>query len=348
MNASHQKTKAVMGNGGVRLSPEMLVSPLLEKLSDMAVERLGLRLVIVFPSENGLDQVLVGSSDYLNTFCKLVQSSHDGADHCRMCHLVMTRAARPDSPLEHRCHTGASALVKLVSGHEDSSLAVLSSCCFIGQDPAAVWPQARRRAKDMGLDEQALKKAFDGMTRLDSAKLKVAEQIMGMASDAISLLVDKLLADAALDRERKARAPGREVSAALEKELLQAVSTLKEKAQAPHGRKGSKRGVSPIDIVSDVVASKPHLPFSLRSVAAACHITPNHFSFLFHQRHGECFSEYLTGQRLKYSRILLKDLTLNISQVAARAGFKDAGYFARRFKQKIGMSPRQWRLKLER
>ena len=45
------------------LTPESLASPLLETLNDMAVKYLGLRLVIVFPSQSGMNQIAVGKGN---------------------------------------------------------------------------------------------------------------------------------------------------------------------------------------------------------------------------------------------------------------------------------------------
>lgn len=330
--------------------PGLLTDPLLEKLSELAVKTVGMRLVVVYPTEKGLEQIVIGKSNYLNPFCKLIQDTAKGADSCRICHLVMTRSSRPNSSFVKRCHMGASALVRLVAGHEESSLGVLSSCCFIDQDPEASWSVARRHGKDLGLDEQVLRNAFNNMPKLTPEKTELASQIMAMAGDALKLIISRINAETELARLQSSTTPEKQMTALLEREVRLLSSSLKErnKKNAAPSRRKSRSGASPIDIVSEVVANRPYLPYSLKTVASVCHITPNHFSFLFHKRHKLCFSDYLTEQRLLYSKKLLKNLTLNISQVASQAGFQDAGYFARRFKQKNGISPRQWRMKLER
>lgn len=330
--------------------PGLLSDPLLEKLSELAVKTVGMRLVVVYPTEKGLDQHVIGQSPYLNPFCKLIQDRAKGADSCRICHLVMTRSSRPNASMVRRCHMGASALVSLVSGHEESSLAVLSSCCFIDQDPETTWSIAKRHGKDLELDEQVLRNAFNNMPRLTPEKTELASQIMAMAGDALKLIINRVNAETELARLQSSNTPERQMTALLEREIKQLTSSLKERSKSslPPSRRKSRSGASPVDIISEVVANRPYLPYSLKTVASVCHITPNHFSFLFHKRHNLCFSEYLTEQRLLYSKKLLKNLTLNISQVASQAGFQDAGYFARRFKQKNGVSPRQWRMKLER
>ena len=315
----------------------------------MAVQLVGMRLVIVYPSESGLEQVVVGTSNYMNKFCALIQSTDTGADHCRMCHLVMTKSSHADTPMVQRCHTGASALVRLVSGKQDSSLAVLSSCCFTDQNAVAAWPVARRRGLALGLKEDELKKAYKEMVRLTPEKIKTARLIMDIAGDALKLVVDRVTAEAALEKERQSRHPGRAVATAVENALHQTASTLQETRKTTEPSPPASSGnASVIDVISDLIASKPYLSFTLRTAAASIQLTPNHFSFLFHKQHKICFSEFLTEHRIIYSKTLLKDLTLNIAQVAAKSGFHDAGYFARRFKQKTGLSPRDWRQKLER
>jgi len=347
--ASPLPSKAASGLEGLHLKPEHFVSPILEKLNDLAVNLIGMRLVVVYPTGKGLEQVAVGTNDYMNPFCKLIQSKENGAEHCRMCHLVMTKSSRSTAVMAQRCHTGASALVRLVSGEEDSSLGVLSSCCFVGQDSAATWPMARRRGKALGIDEATIKKAFQQMVTLDPQQTKMAHQILDIAGDALKLIIDGIAAGAALEKAHKAHVPEHLVTTAVENALQHAASTLHESKLKPAGTKSRvSGGASVIDIISELVASKPYLPFNLRTVSAAIQITSNHFSHLFHKQHKVCFSEYLTEQRLNYSKTLLKDLALNIAEVALKSGFHDAGYFTRRFKQKTGLTPREWRLKLER
>ena len=337
------------GKANILLKAEHFSTPILDKLNEMAVQLIGMRLVIVYPTENGLEQVVIGSSDYMNKFCALVQSTDTGANHCRMCHLVMTKSSHADTPLVQHCHTGASALVRVVSGKQDSSLAVLSSCCFTDQNSVATWPIARRRGLALGLKEADLKKAYKEMVRLTPEKIKTARLIMDIAGDALKLVVDRVTAEAALEKERQSRNPGQAVATAVENALNLTASTLQETSNATEiPLPSSLGGTSVITIISDLVASKPYLPFTLRTAASSIQLTPNHFSYLFHKQHKICFSEFLTEHRLIYSKTLLKDLTLNIAQVAAKSGFHDAGYFARRFKQKTGLSPRDWRQKLER
>jgi len=77
-------------------------------------------------------------------------------------------------------------------------------------------------------------------------------------------------------------------------------------------------------------------------------MSPNHSSALFHKYREQSFSAFLTEQRMKLSKRVLGDLTLNIAEVARAAGYDDPGYFARRFKQVVGVTPSEWRNRITR
>ena len=53
--------------------------------------------------------------------------------------------------------------------------------------------------------------------------------------------------------------------------------------------------------------------------------------------------KWLLQKRLDYSSVLLKNLALNVSQVALDCGFEDLSHFSRAFKDKFGVSPANYR-----
>ncbi|MEI6789256.1 MAG: helix-turn-helix domain-containing protein [bacterium] len=329
------------------LKPGDFVSPILDSLSDMAVKLLGLRLVIIYPTKDGMAQALVGSSHYLSEFCRLVQGSPDGAEHCRICHLLMAQKTPHKSSMVKRCHSGVSTLVQHLPGARDCDLAILTSCALVNENAVSAGKIIQRRGKKLGIDSIKLKKAQENLCKLDPEKMELALMIMNMAAQALTLILDKLTLERDLEQEKKRHTPDEVIATAINAELNQAISTLSERR--PRSAEVSRSpSAALIDVISDLMARKPDLPFRLTAIAAACRITPNHFSHLFHEHHKKCFSGYLTEQRLNRAKILLKNPTLNVAQVAAESGFRDAGYFSRRFRQVNGVSPGEWRKKLSR
>lgn len=61
-------------------------------------------------------------------------------------------------------------------------------------------------------------------------------------------------------------------------------------------------------------------------------------------RSGSTLTQYITGQRLhRAARLLLAMPQASITGIALECGFSDSSYFARRFQQFFGTSPRQYR-----
>ena len=85
-------------------------------------------------------------------------------------------------------------------------------------------------------------------------------------------------------------------------------------------------------------AAPEHFP-GLPEIAARLGCSPNHLSMVFHREHGETVKNYVTGLKLRYAHRMLEDSDFNISEIAARCGFADPGYFARVFRKRFGRSP---------
>ena len=84
-------------------------------------------------------------------------------------------------------------------------------------------------------------------------------------------------------------------------------------------------------------------PLSLRDVAGAVGLTPGHVTTVVRRRTGRTVQQWITERRLREARRLLHDTDLTVGAVAARVGFRDAGYFVRRFRAEHGVPPGRWR-----
>jgi len=87
----------------------------------------------------------------------------------------------------------------------------------------------------------------------------------------------------------------------------------------------------------DINFRSPELNVS--KVALKNSVTSNHICRLFQKELGISPLEYINSLRLKHARELLTNSSLNVAQIASKAGFKDPNYFSRLFKKKNGVSP---------
>jgi AraC family transcriptional regulator len=82
---------------------------------------------------------------------------------------------------------------------------------------------------------------------------------------------------------------------------------------------------------------------SLRAAAEAACISPYHFNRLFKSLFRETPHEYLTAVRLHEARRLLRTTALPLGEVAFAVGLQQASSFSRLFRQRYGVSPREYR-----
>ncbi len=320
--------------------------PLLVKLNDLAVRMAHTRMRIVYPDESGWVQCSPNGSHALPDFCQIIQSVPEGAKQCRMCHVLMTVAACSSGTSVQKCHAGAFALVCPVNppGHEQSQ-AVLSSCSFTDSDRDRVWnEETSARAKKLGLDLKALKKTFFKLPVMSKAEVALANDLLSASADAIRMIfaqrhIQKQLTESK-ERTSAVFSTGtviteqlRELGALAEDKGLK-VSTSRKKVPAI------------IQVIQDTVTKRPDFHYNVGEIAAAARMTPNHFSSLFRRHSGRTFSDFVTSRRIAKAKQLLGDFTLNIGEIASKTGFDDPGYFARRFRQSEGCSPREWRERL--
>lgn len=84
-------------------------------------------------------------------------------------------------------------------------------------------------------------------------------------------------------------------------------------------------------------------PLHLAELAEAVDLTPRTLSRRFKNAVGLSASAYLNHLRIKEARTLLKHSNLSIADIAWSTGINDASVFTQRFKNDVGMTPRQYR-----
>jgi AraC-like DNA-binding protein len=71
--------------------------------------------------------------------------------------------------------------------------------------------------------------------------------------------------------------------------------------------------------------------------------TRQYVSGRFHRITGRLLSHFLKQKRLEKAARLLKSGNMRVSQIARRCGFDSENYFRQQFRERFGMSPRQFR-----
>ena len=82
---------------------------------------------------------------------------------------------------------------------------------------------------------------------------------------------------------------------------------------------------------------------TVEAVTKGLGYTRQHVSGGFHRTTGRLLSHFLKEKRLEKAARLLKAGNLRVSMVARRCGFDSENYFRQQFRERFGMSPRQFR-----
>ena len=88
-----------------------------------------------------------------------------------------------------------------------------------------------------------------------------------------------------------------------------------------------------------------HLPedVSLAKVAEAVAISPGYLSRIFLKEMGESFSDYVIRNKTEYSKKLLRETNLKVYEIAEKLGYNNPHYFSKWFKERVGMTPLEYR-----
>jgi two-component system response regulator YesN len=97
--------------------------------------------------------------------------------------------------------------------------------------------------------------------------------------------------------------------------------------------------------VCEFLEEKYQENINLNSIADLFFITPPYLSRRFKEKTGITFGEYLEDIRMDKAQEYLINSEAPIADIAERVGYQDQAYFARVFKQKYHISPREYRLR---
>ncbi|WP_074120956.1 AraC family transcriptional regulator [Bradyrhizobium sp. AS23.2] len=115
-------------------------------------------------------------------------------------------------------------------------------------------------------------------------------------------------------------------------------------SSAPSG--GYVRGGLPPRVVRRVrehIDANIEQRISVEALARLANLSVCYFVRAFKQSVGLTPHDYLIRRRVERTMELLSETSLPLSEIALAAGFADQSHCARRFRQHVGMSPRNYR-----
>ena len=85
---------------------------------------------------------------------------------------------------------------------------------------------------------------------------------------------------------------------------------------------------------------------TLDDIAQHVYLSRSYLSSLFREETGQTLFSYLNQVRVEKSKLFLMDASVSLAEAAALCGFEDQSYFTKVFRKITGMSPKQYRDRL--
>jgi AraC family transcriptional regulator len=84
-------------------------------------------------------------------------------------------------------------------------------------------------------------------------------------------------------------------------------------------------------------------PLTLKQIAVAAALSPNHLLRVFSQVYRQTPHEFLTARRIDEAKRLLAVTELSVTEICFAVGFQSLGSFSSLFQRRVGLSPTQFR-----
>ncbi len=89
-------------------------------------------------------------------------------------------------------------------------------------------------------------------------------------------------------------------------------------------------------------------PYSLRDMSRVAYLSTFHFNRVFHQITGLPPAKFISAMRLEEAKRLLLNTNRSITDISFEVGYTSLSTFTRRFTQRVGLGPREFRYLAER
>ncbi|GCE29705.1 hypothetical protein KDA_51890 [Dictyobacter alpinus] len=107
----------------------------------------------------------------------------------------------------------------------------------------------------------------------------------------------------------------------------------------PWPRETSFQELQSLNWITSYLSFHLNEPVSVSDMARHAHLSPSHFSALFHARFGMSPHRYLLRLRVLHAQDLLLHTQLSLQQIASYCGFASVHHFAKAFKKVTGHTP---------
>lgn len=100
---------------------------------------------------------------------------------------------------------------------------------------------------------------------------------------------------------------------------------------------------APLEAQIARIYEQPAHPWTVRGLARELHVSPDHYTRIFHRMFDTAPRALIQQARLQRACHMLLETSLSVSEVAEQTGYADVFQFSRLFKRQMKVPPSQWR-----
>ncbi len=279
-----------------------------------------------------------------SSFCKAVQSSKQGIKRCRASDLsAIEKALKKKRPYIYRCHAGLVNVTIPIIIDDSYMGSIISGQVLTTPLTPQYIDEIKGNFYDLPIKEERLIRALQNIKVISEEKLRLASQFLS--------LIATYIVEAEMRNELFKKIKKMELEEDGAEELSEGVETLKDRLRRsmPFGgpsnleKSDDRDEKSTVERAVKFINQNLHEDLTLSVIADKVYLSPTYFARLFKNEIGLTFHEYLTQSRIRKAAHLLKETSLNISEISQRIGYSDPNYFSQVFKRLMKISPSEFR-----
>ncbi|WP_138753095.1 helix-turn-helix transcriptional regulator [Paenibacillus sinopodophylli] len=116
---------------------------------------------------------------------------------------------------------------------------------------------------------------------------------------------------------------------------------VQQQLSLPHPAREKSEQLLLRDILS-YIAEHLDDPLNITTICGQFYMSRTRLQMLFHKQHGCSFKQYVTQLRIRKAKILIREDTRNMTEIARLLGFASIHYFSKAFKKETGINPSEY------
>lgn len=288
-------------------------------------------------------------------FCKLIQGSPKGCERCVADDQLVINALKHNrKPVDWRCHAGLSSVKVPVFFNGRFEGAIFAGEFLTQSQSKKRFLKICKHLKDLDIDFVELEKAYNEIPVFSRKNAQIAFEFLSLM---VNYIIDQehiIMLQENIYKKQNELSNSLQLRFGIEKDLDERIDEIRQLRRQLLVTAGSGESLIVTEddqarhkrlIQETMVFIDQYSNENIRITDAAEYvgITPNYLSSLFKQICGCTFTSYVTQKRIARACQLLKDMRMNVGEVAMEVGYEDASHFSRVFKKVMGISPGKFR-----